>query len=1695
MQFVNLKPFSGDAMHRFSVFVFSIFLISAAFVSGALSAKDLNVQETLIHVTDNGDQGLNLICNLSQSENISLLESNLPVTMIQTENGRDIPVMQRFIAMPNGFMPKVRLVDRTSFRIAPNSVSPDAQSSQIDNSHISQLELEPEVPATVRHIGYFRGIPVAALSIYPVQLEAGGDGMIENRSLEIEINYTPDPSIRSARPAHDRIGSDMSRFMDNMFLNSPNRDQDYVENQQEYRGRILILHPDNQQFDNQGLEHVQNLAGWKTSMGYQVEIVAVNIDPQQGGLAPEEIKNDLIVPRYEDEENPLEYLILIGADPTEGGNIQFPSFRHEAEGENYQSDHFYSTLDEGDEYISDISAGRINVNGYEQLESVIDRTILYEREPFVDDLRWYDRVLYTAENISAPGGQFVPSMADLGAWLNVQLTDFGYRLNILYAPENDADIHVRVQQLFEEGLSMAFSRGWIQGCADWEDPQEYAVTGRKNPFTMAITCLSYTTQKYFYRSAEHRQFNGPIAAIANNGLSHSKSNNSLMGGAVLAVTDMGLSNTGLIYDFSKLQFISDNRFELAEWAIENISVCRLIGDPSTQIYTHRPLELEVDHPETITPGTRGLSVEVSRDGETAAGAWVTLEQEDGLHLVCQPGDDGFARFSFEEDQLMAGNLYLTITGKNSIPYINVISVQEADRMIDLTNIEFDAPDGMMGDVPVTAAFRNSGNQNLNNLVVNLSAEDLLTGFSSEQIQLGALARNAEREIQFDVQFDGASRSGRIVRIQMEAANGQESWEHAYQIETSGHNLKVIGNPVLNNDFEPGQIANFRPRLNNSGDFASPRMNVTLESLSSYVNVVGNQVRYPSIDPGDSEDPEQNGFFRVEAEDLAISGNIAKFRLTMDAVDGADDFTDIIYFESIIGDPNVSDPYGPDNYGYIAFDSFDRDWEKCPEYNWIEINPDEENAAFNGEKLEFEDFDVNLDSSITIPLPFSFRFYGESFDTIAVCSNGWIAFGADKGVFDDFRNQQIPGIQGPDAQVAVFWQDLINPIPQHRGCYYHYDEERGILVIEWSKYKIYRDENADPNQHLVEFQLLLYDPRRYPTSTGDGEIKMQYKSVFIQEGDLWDNHYTTVGLKNLDGSDGLEYSYWNQFPPANQQLQDELAILFTTDRITQNGRLVGRITYREDDQRGIEGATVTSLNTGASANTDATGGFVIDPIPVTQHRIEIAKPGFNSLIAEITIEPDEVARLDTSLTHPVLSASSDARDYELRPGPYGVSFNYEIGNEGNGPLEYHFQRRYIDGTATAYERIYGRNFSSQIDDNNLNGCQFVGDSVFVSGKGLRDVNDDQFIYVFDSQGEYVRRFAQPAQTDDGFQDLAWDGNLLYGGESRRINNENINTIVAFNASGEAVNTIQLEISTEDLAKPKALAYNPNTNQLIVGNGSDDLFIVSMDGQVVDHFPINVPGVELDIRGFAWHQGDNDGMNLYVVDQPGIDGGVRLIKVDIETGISKFVQRLDLFNRNYPFGLTIGYDWEQSIVSMGMIMSGGGRRDNDSLRVYEIGPDTHFLTMEPDQGIVEAGETEQIGIEMRGEDLTEGRYEFGLVLKHNAEADSALIPITLTVDRNTDIADNSTVPLTFALDDAYPNPFNGHTRIGFSLDQTSFTKLTVYDVSGREVKTLVEKHLKAGGYQFDFKPRNLTSGMYLYKLESAGNSKVKRLLYLR
>jgi subtilisin family serine protease len=204
-----------------------------------------------------------------------------------------------------------------------------------------------------------------------------------------------------------------------------------------------------------------------------------------------------------------------------------------------------------------------------------------------------------------------------------------------------------------------------------------------------------------------------------------------------------------------------------------------------------------------------------------------------------------------------------------------------------------------------------------------------------------------------------------------------------------------------------------------------------------------------------------------------------------------DFEDIPKGEegSLTGGPQTQGSGGPDTFGYTWIDS---DEPGGPVFDWVDITTvGTVIPGLDGDEENLGDF----------PIGFNFPFYGNTFSTFRVCTNGYVTFGCDDSYYN---NQELPNdyYRVCENMLAVWWEDLNFSYVER--AYYHNDGSRLIITFdEVDRYSSY------PEGGVYTFQIILYP---------SGTIVYQYLTM---EGYM---ESATIGMQNQTKDDGLTIVY-------------------------------------------------------------------------------------------------------------------------------------------------------------------------------------------------------------------------------------------------------------------------------------------------------------------------------------------------------------------------------------------------------------------------------------------------------------------------------------------------------------------------------------------------------------------------------------------
>ena len=126
---------------------------------------------------------------------------------------------------------------------------------------------------------------------------------------------------------------------------------------------------------------------------------------------------------------------------------------------------------------------------------------------------------------------------------------------------------------------------------------------------------------------------------------------------------------------------------------------------------------------------------------------------------------------------------------------------------------------------------------------------------------------------------------------------------------------------------------------------------------------------------------------------------------------------------------------------------------------------------------------------------------------------------------------------------------------------------------------------------------------------------------------------------------------------------------------------------------------------------------------------------------------------------------------------------------------------------------------------------------------------------------------------------------------------------------------------------------------------------------------------------------------------------------------------------------------------------------------------------------------------------GQNVVGMIQGKNTTIVAGFLADTLLRRTVVTAVEEGGVPTEYTLEQNYPNPFNPSTTIRFGLPRATSVSLRVYNLLGQETVTLIDEEQPAGVYDIRFDASELSSGVYIYRLQAGDYVAAKRLTLLR
>jgi len=324
----------------------------------------------------------------------------------------------------------------------------------------------------------------------------------------------------------------------------------------------------------------------------------------------------------------------------------------------------------------------------------------------------------------------------------------------------------------------------------------------------------------------------------------------------------------------------------------------------------------------------------------------------------------------------------------------------------------------------------------------------------------------------------------------------------------------------------------------------------------------------------------------------------------------------------------------------------------------------------------------------------------------------------------------------------------------------------------------------------------------------------------------------------------------------------------------------------------------------------------------------------------------------------------------------------------------------------------------------------------------------------------------------FQFLNDSRGFTYQHDVRRIDNGNLTLFDNGDLSNPQYSS-SLEYALDELNKTASLVWSYNDNEYYTGAMG------------------NTQRLKNGNTFIGWGSSDNPAA----------------IEVD-ENGIKKFVIKFDPLYYNYR---AFRFNWRTNLLTSNTYEVDFGDTPINSSRIKKI-----VVTNNSDNTLT----VKKYYTRTSGFSLTD---EFPIIIEPH---ENRILHIEFSPDRSGTLSDNiylriyrrnemiaqsikvtgvafsqasdvtkDNQPLTFDLFQNYPNPFNPSTKIEYQVPEMSLVTIKIYDLLGREIKTLMNEEKPAGEYEVEFDGTGLPSGVYFYQLRAGNFVETKKMILMK
>lgn len=1116
---------------------------------------------------------------------------------ITTETGMpEIPYIAKILAIPDNGSVSVEVIETgvksvvKGFDIAPARESwQEGKPETAYEENISFYKnglIYPSELASVEEPVIFRDFRLARVSIYPIRYSPSKNEIEAYSSITIKVNYLPGGGENIKTTPQRKIAPSFAKIYKTLIFNYNEVVRRRFIEDDNGSDLMLCIMPD---------AYVNTFAayrGWKNLSG--TEIIVKKFSEIGATSSTPDVVKTFIANAYHNWQQPPTHILLIG----DAGVAPYKNYTSPYDGYTFPNEDYFVEID-GNDYFPELMIGRLTNSDDYGLQVLVNKFITYEKFPERVNNAWYKKGIVCSNN------QYDSQLETKRFTADVMRNYGGFTsVDTMMSKPNCQYTNTDVINAINNGRSYlnyrgeGWSDGWWASCTPLKTTNINGLNnGNKLTFVTSIGCgvamfnASGTSNCFgeaWLELGTPTQPRGGIAFVGPTSNTHTTYNNKIDIGIYMGMFQEGMDSPGEALLRGKLYMYSV--FGNTTAVTHHFRIYCVLGDPSIHIWKDIPKPVTVTKPDSVFAGLNQIEISVndSATGAPIPNARITIT---GGSLQVNGTTDSLGRALITCLPTADGFLNVTVCGGNVIPKSSLIAVVIGTENVTPNGLPFITDidgnnDGLVNPnehCSITYILKNWGTVTSNGVTASLSLIDTLSKATIETIDPVVFGNIAPEDSSmgqpFIVYVQPDCPIGSTIPLKLHVISETSSWDYYLNITTHGCKLDYkdyyvddAGSILYNFRMDPGETVKLSLKLLNSGDDFAANVNAVLRSSDQYITILDSIGTFGTVFKDSTSINEADNFV-IKVDDNCPTKYNANFTLSLWTENGLYPYSLEKQIILSVAMPSAPDATGPDAYGYYAYSSKDILWHQSPQFNWIEIN---------GIGTEIPKPINQNDFTQTVTLPFTFKYYGQDQTQLRISSDGWIAFGS--GNQTAYDNKPLPYADSINNMIAVFWDDLFtNAASDEAKLLYYYDQDNHKFIIEWHKVP-----HFDASDELETFEIILFDPAYYPTSTSDGEILLQYK-------DVEEPSSVTVGIENSTEDTGVLYLFNEMYDVTANDLESECAIKITTNSPT--------LTLIEDDRNGDNKIPVTY-----NLEQNYPNPFN----PETRIRYSIPEPGFVSI---------------------------------------------------------------------------------------------------------------------------------------------------------------------------------------------------------------------------------------------------------------------------------------------------------------------------------------------------------------------------------------------------------------------------------------------------------------------------------------------------